>query len=190
MIGLADRAARRLGDRLESLPVLPRVGVDDISGLPSEPLRQVKIDDATAAYVAKMRDPFELLRQAEAQLAGLLVLATAGGHAIAGHPMLELAAEAVKQAEDGIQTIKAPPPALHHYHHVVQALRAIAQATAQARRVLRPRDDAAIDAVLGPLRAAHQNLLWATTALPGFEVVALSQACCANHTATAKRSSP
>jgi hypothetical protein len=37
--------------------------------------------------------------------------------------------------------------------------------------------------VLGPLRAAHRHLLWATAALPGFEVVALSQACCAQHAA-------
>jgi hypothetical protein len=64
---------------------------------------------------------------------------------------------------------------------VLQALRQIQSAIAAARRCLVRRDEAAIDAVIAPLRAAHQNLLWATGALPGFEIVALSQACCAQY---------
>jgi hypothetical protein len=32
-----------------------------------------------------------------------------------------------------------------------------------------------------PLRAAYRELQWAALALPGFEIVALSQGCCAAH---------
>jgi hypothetical protein len=140
-----------------------------------------QLDDATTAYVLEMRGPFELLRQAEAQLAGLLVLAATGGSAIAGHPMLDLAADAFKEAVDGVRSRKVPPPARHHHRHVERAAHGIGLAIAQARRGLRRCDDAAIGAVLAPLRAAHQHLIWAASALPGFEVVALSQACCAGH---------
>lgn len=178
---LSQHDGKRLADRLIDPPDFP------LTDLPAAPAPYPAIDNATAAYVAELCDPFELLRQAEAQLAGLLVLATASGQAIAGHPMLELAAAAIREAEDGIRAAKVPAPARHHHRHVRQALREIQAAILAARRCLVRGDETAIDAVLGPLRAAHQNLLWATGALPGFEIVALSQSCCAQH-AAAKRS--
>ena len=177
MLHLSPREGKRLSDRLIDPPVLP-LGQTDTAPAAAP---AANVDDATAAYVAEMRDPFELLRQAEAQIAGLMVLATASGQAIAGHPMLELASVAVKEAEEGVRAVRVPAPARHHHSHVVQALRHIQSAVSAARRCLVRRDETAIDAVLGPLRAAHQNLLWATGALPGFELVALSQACCAQH---------
>jgi len=177
---LSTREGKRLADRLNEVPTAPAGHIDEAPTL----CAPAKIDDATAAYVAAMCDPFELLRQAEAQLAGLMVLATASGQAIAGHPMLDLATEAAKEAEDGIRAVRVPQPARHHHLHVLNALDAILSATSAARRCLVRRDETAVDAVLGPLRAAHQNLLWATGALPGFEVVALSQACCAQHAIT------
>lgn len=176
---LSTHEGKRLADRLNELPTAPAGHVDEAPAI----CARSTIDDATASYVAAIRDPFELLRQAEAQLAGLLVLATASGQAIAGHPMLDLAAEAAKEAEDGIRALRVPGPARHHHRHVLTALDEILTAVAAARRCLVRRDEAAIDAVLGPLRAAHRNLLWATGALPGFEIVALSQACCARHAA-------
>jgi hypothetical protein len=182
MLKLSTRDGKRLADRLNESPSFAS------AALPEEPAPcpAVEIDDATAAYVAEMREPFELLRQAEAQLAGLMVLATASGQAIAGHPMLDLAAEAIREAEDGIRAPNVPVRARHHHLHVRQAMRAIQSAISAARRCLIRGDEAAIDAALGPLRAAHQHLLWATGALPGFEIVALSQSCCAQH-ATAPR---
>jgi hypothetical protein len=177
VLHLSPREGKRLADRLIDLPMLPLGQADT----PPVAGAAANVDDATAVYVAEMRDPFELLRQAEAQIAGLLVLATASGQAIAGHPMLDLASEAVKEAEDGVRAVRVPAPAHHHHRHVLQALRHIQSSVSAARRCLVRRDETAIDAVLGPLRAAHQNLLWATGALPGFEVVALSQACCAQH---------
>jgi hypothetical protein len=180
---LSARDGKRLANRLIDPPVFPQ------TALPAEPLPTGEIDEATAAYVAVLRDPFELLRQAEAQLAGLMVLATASGQAIAGHPMLDLAAEATREAEDGLRAARVPAQARHHHAHVLQAMRAIQSATMAARRCLIRRDETAIDAVLGPLREAHQHLLWATGALPGFEIVALSQSCCAQH-AAGKRPEP
>ena len=176
---LSVREGKRLADRLGNLPTVPAGCVDGAPAL----CASANVDDATAAYVTAMRDPFERLRQAEAQIAGLMVLATASGQAIAGHPMLDLATEAAKEAEDVIRAVRVPERARHHHRHVLQAMTDIQRAVAAARQCLVRRDKRAIDAVIGPLRTAHQNLLWATGALPGFEVVALSQACCAQHAA-------
>ena len=184
MRGLSERNGRKLADRFSEPPALPLA--DAAPGVPP-PDCIAQIDDATAAYVAKMRAPFEGLRQAEAQLAGLLVLAAATNQAIAAHPMLDVAADAVAEAADGIRSITIPPRAEHHHAHVLQALEALRLTIAAARRRLVRRDAATIDAVLAPLRQAHQHLLWATGALPGFEVVALSQACCAQHAALPDR---
>jgi hypothetical protein len=174
---LSAYEGKRLADRLIDPPFLPLAAADEA---PIEPTA-TEIDDATAAYVADTRSAFDGLRQAEAQLAGLMVLAAASGQAIAGHPMLEMATEAVREAADGIRSVKVPRRAGHHHAHVLQALDQIQLALMAARRCLRCRDETAVAAVIAPLRSAHQHLLWATRALPGFEVVALSQACCAQH---------
>jgi len=181
MHGLSESNGRKLAERLSEPPEVPLI--DAAPDLPPPDCAATRIDDATASYVAEMRGPFQGLRQAEAQLAGLLVLAAATGQAIAGHPMLDMAADAVAEAADGIRSIKVPPRAEHHHAHVLAALKALRLTLSAARRCLVRRDAAAIDAVLAPLREAHRHLLWATGALPGFEVVALSQACCAQHVA-------
>jgi hypothetical protein len=178
----AERDGKRFADRLIDPPEFP------LAALPPEPAPcpAKDVDEATAAYVAEMRDPFERLRQAEAQLAGVMVLAAAAGQAIAGHPMLDLAAEAIREAEDGIGATKVPARAGHHHVHVLRAMRDLRAASTAARRCLIGGDEAAIDAVLAPLRSAHRHLLWATGALPGFEIVALSQSCCAQHAAATR----
>src|SRR3569833_3851591 len=95
---------KRRADRLIDGPALPLGGAADVPVNATK----VEIDDATAAYVADMRGSFEGLRQAEAQLAGLMVLAAASGQAIAGHPMLDMATEAVREAAEGIGSVGAP----------------------------------------------------------------------------------
>jgi hypothetical protein len=186
MLKLSAQDGKRLADRLIDPPAPLFV---DTTEAPA-PCPMGAVDDATAAYVAAMRGPFEQLRQAEAQLAGLMVLATASRQAIAGHPMLDLATEAMREAEDGIRASKVPARARHHHAHVLEAMRAIQAAIQAARRCLLRGDETAIDRVLVPLRSAHQNLLWATGALPGFEIVALSQACCAQHAAAKRPEQP
>lgn len=178
MIKLSGCESARWADLAADPPSLPAGASADAP--PAADL-SAPVDERTAAYVAGMREPFERLRQAEAQLAGLLVLAAAGGQAIAGHPMLALAADAVAEAVDAIRSIAVPALARCHRAHVLEAMRDLRRALAAARCCLARRDDAAIDAVLAPLRGAHGHLLRATAALPGFEVVALSQACCAQH---------
>lgn len=179
MLKRAEREGRTWASRLADPPAAPTG--DAVLDVPHAAPLGSAVDDATAAYIAAMRDPFERLRQAEAQLAGLLVLATASGQPIAGHPMLDLASEAVTEAIDGIHALKVPEPAVHHHEHVLQAVRMLRLAVSAARRCLLRSDDAAVDAVFDPLRTGHQHLLWATSALPGFEIVALGEACCARH---------
>lgn len=140
------------------------------------------LDDATITYVLSMRAPFDLLRQAISQLAGLMVMAAAGAKAGAHQPMLERAIEARAEAEEAIRSAGAPPPAVHHHRHLRRASRALAAALKASGRGIYKRDDAALDAIIVPLRTAHEELLHAVGAFPGFEVVALSQACCARPT--------
>ncbi len=140
------------------------------------------MDGPTFDYVASMQMPFEQLRHAAGQIAGVLVLATVTRQGTAGHPMLDLADTARREASEAIGTCRPPPPAEHHHRHLSLAAREIAAALDAARRMLRGGDDAALDTVLVPLRAGYRELQWAAGALPGFEVVAFSQGCCARHT--------
>jgi hypothetical protein len=181
MLRLSRGDGKGLWNRLMQSPQI--VSDTAAASLPAEDGGAVELDDATAAYIEATRPSFEHLRQAEAQLAGLLVLALASRQPIAGHPMLELVAGAVKEAEDGLRSIKVPAPARHHHTHLLQAMQQVALSLAAARRCLLRDDERMIDAALVPLRSAHQHLLWATSALPGLEIVALSQACCAQHAA-------
>jgi hypothetical protein len=138
-----------------------------------------ELDDATTAYVLAMRAPFDLLRQSISQLAGLMVLAAAGASSGAHQPMLERAVEARAEAEEAIRSASAPPRAAHHHRHLLRADRALAAALKASGRAIYKRDDGALDAIIVPLRAAHTEMQHAAAALPGFEIVALSQACCA-----------
>ena len=141
------------------------------------------LDDATVGYVLRARMPFDLLRQAAGQLAGLLVLAAAGGSSAQAHPMLGLAEGCVSEALDGLRGVMPPDAAVHHHHHLRGAAVAIGAALANARERLHRRDDASMDAILVPLRAGFLHLQWAADALPGFEIVAFGQGCCATHPA-------
>jgi hypothetical protein len=142
-----------------------------------------QLDDATTSYVVNTRVPFDLMRQANGQLAGLLVLAASGGRSAQDHPMLHLAEECLREALDGIRGIRPPPQAEHHHLHLLEAARAIRLALRMARERLHQRDDASMDAIMEPLRAGFRQLQWAAGALPGFEIVAFEQGCCASHPA-------
>jgi hypothetical protein len=139
------------------------------------------LDEATLGYVGAAQAPFDLLRQAAGQIAGVLVLAVAGRHGAAGHPMLELAHAAREAAGDTVLRLRPPSRAAHHHRHLLQAAGLIAAALDAARLHRCGGDDARTDAVLQPLRAGFQHLQWAAGALPGFEVVAFAQGCCARH---------
>ncbi len=158
------------------LPSLMQAGHQDTF----DDLANIELDDATAAYVLAMRNPFELLRRAAAQLAGLMVLAASGARNVAAHPMLDLAVEAQAEADDLVRSESAAAPARaeHHRLHLLRANRALAAALAAARQDAARNDPAAVDKIMAPLHAAYRELQWAAFALPGFEIVALSQGCC------------
>jgi hypothetical protein len=121
-------------------------------------------------------------------LAGLLVLSAANARNAGAHPMLELACEAEAEARDAILAvgISLPPQAAHHHRHMLSANRSLTAALASAKRDLHRGDDRAIDAILVPLRRAYRELQHAAFALPGFEIVALSQGCCVAHAHSAR----
>ena len=130
------------------------------------------VDDATAAYILETRKCFEDLRQVSAQIAGVLVLAAAGGKsATPDHPMLEAAAELHRAAFGELRSIRPTERARAHHHCLMQAADALATALLAAKRI-------EVDPILFPLRAAYAHLQRASNTLPGFEMVAFDQGCC------------
>jgi hypothetical protein len=131
------------------------------------------VDDATAAYIVDTRKQFEDLRQASAQLAGLLVLAAAGSKSAGPHhPMLEAAHLLYENAFEAIRSARVPVPARRHHAHLLRAAQALHRAFIEARAGVE------IDPVLRPLRAAYTHLQQAANELPGFDMVAFDQGCC------------
>jgi len=141
-----------------------------------------RLDDRTVAYVLKVRACFDSLRQAAGQLAGLLVLAAAGARSqILDLPMLEQTGAALHEAEAMFRSVQVPPSASHHYFHLSRAAEWIGEALQHARKGSLRNDDKVIDETLQKLRAGWQEMHFAANALPGFQVVNFSQACCAVH---------
>lgn len=138
------------------------------------------LDEETAIYVATATAPFDKLREAAAQLAGLLVLTVTGSRDAPAHPGLALAASACAEAEDSLGRVVLTPRAERHYRHMLLALDAITVALAAAGRLSR-HDESAVDAALKPLRVGYSHLQSAARSLPGFEIVAFEQGCCARH---------
>ena len=140
------------------------------------------LDDRTIRYVLETRPHFEDLRQAVGQVAGMLVLVAAGAKTVTrDHPLLATARATLERVEDGICTARPSVRATHHHRHLVAAVGALGLALkrAAAGRTLESVDRERIDPVLEPLRIAYRNLAWAARALPGFELLSFSQACCA-----------
>jgi hypothetical protein len=135
-------------------------------------MNSLPVDDVTAAYILETRKCFEDLRQVAAQIAGVLVLAAAGGKsATPDHPMLKAADELHRAALDAVRSVRPTERARAHHHCLVQASEALSVALSAARRV-------EIDPILIPVRLAYAHLQRAGDTLPGFEMVAFEQGCC------------
>lgn len=157
-------------------------GVRGFQALPADPV----IDDRTAAYVLKTQPSFDGLRSAAAQLAGLLVLASIGGRdRVLDEPLLEQAESAHKEADDELRITDAPTPAAHHHFHLSLASERIREALRIARQGSLRIDDASLDRAHLALKAGWQEMLSASKALPGFQVVDFTKSCCAAHRARA-----
>jgi hypothetical protein len=128
------------------------------------------IDDQTALYILATRKAFDDLRQAISQLAGALVLASAGAkvESLNHEQTRKLYRQAVETLRDARLSTRA---AVHH----AQLLRAAEDLETALRRAGAPLN---VDAVLPPLRSAYEALQKASQTLPGFEMVAFEQGCC------------
>lgn len=154
------------------LPVQPDL---EAASLPEE------LDDRTLAYVEQARPVFDRIGRLSAQLSGLLILAAAGARSAQGHPMFALLAEGQAELAAELAALLPPAAAQHHHRHLCRAVAAVRQAVTLAGQGLHRRDEALTDRITAALRAANQELHWATAALPGFAVVDLRHACCALH---------
>jgi hypothetical protein len=142
-----------------------------------------EIDDATTAYVLAIRPAFNLVREGISQLAGLMVLAMVGARNEAAHDILERICHEQAEAQDIIRRQTVSNRAVHHHRHLAQAGTGLDRSLKAAAKGI---DRADPETIMKPLRAAYQHLQWATGALPGFEVVALSQGCCSAHASRAR----
>ena len=165
--------------RIEELaPSVPLLCVATPSPETWTPDAQIGLDDKTIAYVLAARPAFDLLRDAASQLAALLVLAAAGGRSAQDNPVFALVRSAQVEARDLIGTLRPGPHGAHHHRHLVMGLDALAKACDEASRYLHKGHN---EKALTLLREALGQLHFAAGALPGFEVVAFGQACCAAH---------
>ncbi len=138
------------------------------------------IDDETVAYILSAQKYFEDLRQVAAQLAGLLVLAAAGGKsATPDHPMLEAAKQLHESAAAGIRGLRVTPRASTHRDYLSRTAAALECALSSAQTHLcRAVRGVEVEPILYPLQAAYAQLQLAAAALPGFEMISFDQACC------------
>lgn len=140
------------------------------------------LDDRTIRYVLETRPHFEDLRHAIGQVAGMLVLATAGAKTVTpDHPLLSTARATLQRAGDGIDGARPSARAAHHHRHLGTAVGALDLALGRAGENLHllSLDHRHVDQVLEPLQVAYRHLAWAAQALPGFELLNFDQACCA-----------
>ena len=135
------------------------------------------------AYVVAAQPVFEDLRQVAAQLAGMLVLfATGSKTAAPDHPLLGTATQLFAQAADAVERVQGSVTDRARLHHdnLRRAAAALREALAATRVELgKPGIAAELDTPLVPLRHAYACLEHAASALPGFEMVAFNQGCCA-----------
>ncbi len=163
----------------ESFAEESRIGV--VGGFQALPV-DANLDDRTATYVLKTQAPFEALRNAAAQLAGLLVLASIGERdRVLDEPILGQAETAYKEAEDMLGAIEAPAAAAHHHFHLSLACERIGDALRIARQGSLRINEASLDRAHQTLKEGWREMLSASKALPGFQVVDFSQSCCAAH---------
>jgi hypothetical protein len=134
--------------------------------------------DAKLRYTLEAKPVHETLRRALLQLSGLLLkrLTHNGGGFVDVAPA-EAARASLEEAADNLRMLPAPAAAAHNRFHLLGAATALERGVAAAMS----RADPAGDALFRWLDEAERHLRAAGRALPGFESVDLTQACCAAH---------
>ena len=138
------------------------------------------LDDHTVAYVLATRLHFDNLRDAAAQIAGVLVLAASGARdAAPDHPMLQSACALLRESGEVIRRTRGTARSRRHHQLLTQAAEALEAALSAARVLLgRPAGHLDLDPSLAPLSAGYAHLQHASRELPGFEIVGFAHACC------------
>ncbi len=152
------------------------------SSMPSHagPVAAQDRHDTLVAYMARAKTAFDDLRDVASQLAALMVLAGSGSRAATlDHPMLCVAAERWRAANDSVRSLRPPTGSHGHHYHLVMAaqrlgedLGAMGAAGTLVGRLGTP---------LHLLKAAWQEIVFVSRALPGFALVDFDQCCCAMH---------
>jgi hypothetical protein len=138
----------------------------------------VSLPDPVLRYMLEAKPLHEALRRALIQLSGfLLKRLTAARNGIVDFEPVEAARAGLGEAADGLRALRAPRAAAHHRLHMEGAAAALERALAAALS----RSDPQGDAVFYQLEEAERHLRATSRALPGFEAVDLTQACCATH---------
>jgi hypothetical protein len=139
--------------------------------------------DPVFAYIDAVQAPHQRFNQLLTQAAGyaLLVVTRGKAGALLDAPVT-IARDALGDARDDLRAVRVPSGARHHHFHLSAAATAIERSLDLLTICLRPAaDDHARAALTQALRAATDHLRATTRLLPGFEMVDLSQACCAAH---------
>lgn len=144
---------------------------------------EVPVDDRVLTYIEQARPIFDLPRRAEAQFAGLLALVAAGNRPVRrDNPMLMSARIAFRDGAQALKCLTRPSLCRHHHRHLKNAAAVIEITPSCADKGLRsaadPKSD--LDSAHEPLKRDNQQMIWATSALPGVAMVALDKGCCAN----------
>jgi hypothetical protein len=132
--------------------------------------------DPLARYISEAQPLHDLLRRGLIQLSGFLLKRTiAGPRAIVDYEPVEAARERIREAAEGLRSLRAPSSAAHHRGHLAAALVAIESALASALSTTDPDGDALFHFV----QESERHLRAVGRATPGFEAVDFKQACCA-----------
>lgn len=141
--------------------------------------------DDMVAYIEAMQPLHADLQRVLTQAAGysLLVLTLGGRVALADVPVIA-ARGALATVRSQLDGVRVPVSARQHHDHVSAASVAIHRALGFLETCLHSSaDDDARGELTRALRIATDHLRVGTKLLPGFELVDLSQACCAAHAA-------
>lgn len=138
----------------------------------------VSPSDPVLAYVLAARPLHAALREAVIQLAAFALYRATRTRALAlDITPLDRARDTLGDHTAGLAALRAPDPAAHHHHHLMGAATALERALAAGYATGTGADTLFFAAV----EEAERHIRAAGRLLPGFEMVDLTQACCAMH---------
>lgn len=142
-----------------------------------------QLDADTLRYVVDCGPLHNVLLRVLTQIAGfsLLIMTSRNAKPAFDDPIIQ-ARETLFQVSEKLRALKTPNEAGHHHHHMFEAAIALERGFDLLYACLKPgRDELARETLSRTLHAATDHLRAATKLLPGFEMVDLSEACCAVH---------